>query len=131
MYCIYHLVIAAECYVVVPYSKRDEAPQFLVSMPPLADHPSLHLQVLPQTFEVKQYSCSNDIPAEALDQLKITLSRSGLFSLTRTDEEVSVVGEAHTGEGRWRCIKIMGPMDFGYCFCVFLAAPDYIHRTQD
>ncbi|KIM70268.1 hypothetical protein SCLCIDRAFT_1207582 [Scleroderma citrinum Foug A] len=92
-------------------------------MPPLANHPSLHLQVLPQTFEVKQYSCSNDIPAEVLDQLKITLSRPGLFSLTRTDEEVSVVEEAHAGEGRWRCIKIMGPMDFGLTgvICTFTA----------
>ncbi|KAG6337061.1 hypothetical protein ID866_2014 [Astraeus odoratus] len=83
-------------------------------MPPPAGHPSLCLEVLPQTFQVKQYPRDHvDIAKEVLHQVNVAIDKPGLFSLTHTAEEISVVCEAtDDGEDRWRCIKIMGPMDF-------------------
>ncbi|KAK0233599.1 hypothetical protein IW262DRAFT_1452125 [Armillaria fumosa] len=69
-------------------------------MPPPLDHPSLHLSVLPNDFFVLQ-------PPERF------------FPLTRTVEEVSVVGEVHKDLSKryhdnsgWRRIRIAGPMEF-------------------
>ncbi|KAI6135553.1 ACT domain-containing protein [Pisolithus croceorrhizus] len=81
-------------------------------MPPPANHPAFHLQVLQQAFDVQQYPCDCDI-SEVLERLRSPLNRAGLLSLTRTAEEVSIIQEACEGEGRWKCIKILGPMDFG------------------
>lgn len=82
------------------------------TMPPPADHPAFRLQVLQQIFDIKQYPCDRDI-LDVLDSLRASLNQAGLFSLTRTAEEVSIVHQACEGEGRWKCIKILGPMDFG------------------
>jgi len=82
-------------------------------MPPPIDHPCLHLKVLPQTFFVKQYSPPAGVPPEALNELHVAKARTGIFSVTRTAEEISVVGEAQEDRGDWKCIKIAGPMEFG------------------
>ncbi|KIJ66239.1 hypothetical protein HYDPIDRAFT_109234 [Hydnomerulius pinastri MD-312] len=81
-------------------------------MPPPINHPCLHLEVLPETFYVKQFPPDGGIPMEALNELNVTKTKSGIFSVTRTAEEVSIVGEAHGDRGEWRCIKIAGPMEF-------------------
>lgn len=86
-------------------------------MPPPLDHPSLHLSVLPNDFFVLQLK-HNEID----DDVLINLTRQPperFFSLTRTVEEVSVVGEVHKELSKryhdnsgWRCIRIAGPMEF-------------------
>jgi hypothetical protein len=85
-------------------------------MPPPIIHPCLHLEILPETFYVKQYPPAGEVPPEVLSELNVTKARSGIFSVTRTAEEISVVGEAHGDAGDWRCIKIAGPMEFGFYF---------------
>jgi uncharacterized protein len=87
-------------------------------MPPALDHPCLHLRVLAGLYFVHQLS-----PKEALDASILTRLRdggAGLLSLTRTDEETSIVGEAAEAdiEAKWKCIKIAGPMEFGPCIAV-------------
>ena len=71
----------------------------------------LELSVLPQRFAVCRLDSDDvipDCPAEC-----------GFWSVTRTDEELSVVlpeasvpsnWKAATG---WRCLKVRGPLDFG------------------
>lgn len=81
-------------------------------MPPPLSHPSLHLSVLEKDFFViKKDTLNGDI----LDALK---SAPGFFSVTRTAEEISIVGEAYTDMPQsfqenctWVCIKIAGPME--------------------
>jgi len=81
-------------------------------MPPPADHPCLQLELLPQPFYVKQLQIGEPIPVEFLSELNLQKTGGhGLFSITRTREEISIVGEA-SGDGDWRCIKIAGPMEF-------------------
>ncbi|KAI6163895.1 ACT domain-containing protein [Pisolithus thermaeus] len=81
-------------------------------MPPPANHPAFHLQVLQQALDVQQYPCNCDV-SEALERLRSPLDQAGLLSPTRTTEEVFIVQEACEGEGQWKCIKILSPMDFG------------------
>ncbi|KAF9225505.1 hypothetical protein BS17DRAFT_602000 [Gyrodon lividus] len=81
-------------------------------MPPPIDHPCLHLEVLPQTFSVKQYSPAGGVPPEALNEFNVARTGTGMFSVTQTAEEISVVGETYGDGGDWRCIKIAGPMEF-------------------
>lgn len=88
-------------------------------MPPAADHPSLHLRLLPQTFYVIQQSTKDPISESLLALLTGDKSGSNFLSITRTDEEISIIGECEDDEehkkadGEWRCIKIAGPMDLG------------------
>ncbi|EGO30994.1 hypothetical protein SERLADRAFT_455479 [Serpula lacrymans var. lacrymans S7.9] len=85
-------------------------------MPPPLNHPCLHLELLPQTFFVKQLPADAGIPPEIFNELNVQGGSDihRLFSVTRTAEEISIVGESATEEGGdWRCIKIAGPMDFG------------------
>ncbi|KZV70977.1 hypothetical protein PENSPDRAFT_578598 [Peniophora sp. CONT] len=83
-------------------------------MPPQSTSEALHLEVLPGIFSVTQLSV-NDALSDALIE-KLRKSDGKFMSITRTDEEVSVVEEV-TGEeeavAEWKCIKIRGPMDFG------------------
>ncbi|CAL1694475.1 unnamed protein product [Somion occarium] len=82
-------------------------------MPPPSDHASFRLSLLEKPFYVKQLQPHEDIPDSFLEELR---NQTGHFvSITRTDEEVSIVGEAQQDdtEATWRCIKIAGPMDFG------------------
>jgi uncharacterized protein len=67
------------------------------------------LMVLPQTFSICRLGKDAPIPDWALS--------SGLFSITRTDEELSVVcPQARVPEGMrrddgWRCLQVEGPLD--------------------
>ena len=82
-------------------------------MPPPSDDPAFTLTLLPRPFKVVQRDLS--VGLDDADLVLLTDDRSRRFmSITRTDEEISIVYEcdAHE-EGTWRCIKIAGPMDFG------------------
>ena len=83
-------------------------------MPPATAHPSLHLQPLPRTFYVVQHDIKDTIPEDLLALLTGTKSGANFLSITRTAEEISIIGECGEGEeGDWKCIKIAGPMDLG------------------
>ncbi|KAH9925864.1 ACT domain-containing protein [Epithele typhae] len=74
------------------------------------EHPSLRLSVLPQTFFVRQ---TTEVPNDALARL--CADPRAFLSITRTADEWSLVGECADGDldGKWMCIKVAGPMDFG------------------
>lgn len=87
-------------------------------MPPPFEHESFHLALLPNTYFVKQLPSSAELP----ENIVSLLSEPGFFSITRTSEEISIVGEITSspqvqslsgGIGDWRCIKVAGPMEFG------------------
>jgi hypothetical protein len=67
------------------------------------------LTILPQIFSICRLGKDAPIPDWALS--------SGFFSITRTDEELSVVcPQARVPEGvkrdpGWRCLKVEGPLD--------------------
>ena len=74
--------------------------------------------MLPNTYFVKKLLTSAKLPENILS----LLDGPGFFSITRTSEEISIVGEITDdpriqslsgGVGDWRCIKIAGPMEFG------------------
>ena len=75
------------------------------------DVKSLSLVILPQRLAICRLSPDEPIPA--------FLSHSQFFSVTRTSDELSIVlpeemvpsnWKAETG---WRCLKVIGPLDFG------------------
>lgn len=79
---------------------------------PLFDHPSLLLEVLPGFFFVTKLEAGHDIPVKDLQ------GDSKFISITRTNEEISIVGEWREGmpdsyDHSWKCIKMRGPLDFG------------------
>ncbi|KAJ6575436.1 ACT domain-containing protein [Mycena capillaripes] len=88
-------------------------------MSPPSDHPCLHLHVLPGAFFVRRLE-----PKDLNDTLGSLLKDSqddgkNFLSITRTNEELSVVGQYQEGmpEGykelaSWRAFKIAGPMEF-------------------
>ncbi|KAJ7109893.1 ACT domain-containing protein [Mycena epipterygia] len=88
-------------------------------MSPPIDHPCLHLHVLTGTFFVRKLE-----PSKLAETLKSLIEDSKddaqkFISVTRTSEELSVVGQYQDGmsEGYeefavWRAIKIAGPMEF-------------------
>ena len=87
-------------------------------MPPPFEHKAFYLALLPHAYFVKQLPNSSTLPEDILS----LLNGPGFFSITRTSEEISVVGEITDnpriqslsgGDGEWRCIKIAGPMEFG------------------
>lgn len=84
-------------------------------MPPPspADHEAFRLNLASELFYVKQLKPDESIPEVILK--KLTNSSGELVSITRTEEEISIVEQAEKGDGEanWRCIKIAGPMDFG------------------
>jgi hypothetical protein len=93
-------------------------------MPPPSNHPAFNLKVLTKMFFVKQLRSSEIMTGELLETLNTS---RGFFSITRTPEEVSIVGEIddkndkllHVDSGDWRCIQIAGSMNFGVLFyCV-------------
>lgn len=72
--------------------------------------PTLDLTLLPGEYAVCRLPANASLPAPA---------GSGLVSVTRTDDELSVVcpvadapAEA-TVEAEWRALKLLGPFDFG------------------
>ena len=87
-------------------------------MPPPSQSAALHLLVLPNPFFVVQFEASGGIPSSLLEDL--AAGKSGFLSKTRSDDEVSVVGEVYDGvlekcreHATWTCIKIRGPMEHG------------------
>ena len=83
-------------------------------MPPPSDNPAFALTLLPRPFKVVQRSLSDGLDVADLALLRGD-GRGRFASVTRTDEEISVVYECEADENdaKWRCIKIAGPMDFG------------------
>lgn len=87
-------------------------------MPPPFEHKAFNLTLLSPTYFVKQLPASTDLQEPLLS----LLNGPGFFSITRTPEEVSIVGEVTAdpriqslseGVRDWKCIKIAGPMEFG------------------
>jgi len=71
--------------------------------------------VQPQPFFVIKFRYDEGIPPWVLEELA---SAGSFFSVTRTNEEISIVGESRQGIpenvkqfSTWTCIKIMGPME--------------------
>ncbi|KAH8836096.1 ACT domain-containing protein [Flagelloscypha sp. PMI_526] len=90
-------------------------------MAPPSDHPCLHLSILPgQYFVVKLDSKTENLDQWVLDGLLQQIKSSDVFSVTKTDEELSVLGKLNNSlpavcqeEATWGALKIKGPMDFG------------------
>jgi hypothetical protein len=85
-------------------------------MPPPSNSSTLHLQALPKPFFVVQLQAGQEIAPNVLKEL--TEGTGGFFSITRTRDEVSLVGEAYEAmpssykeQSTWMCIKIEGPME--------------------
>ncbi|TFK77410.1 hypothetical protein BDN72DRAFT_830571 [Pluteus cervinus] len=85
-------------------------------MPPVSKHSSLFLHILPETFFVLQFHPEQELPPCILKDM--TFDSGRFFSITRTQNEVSLVGESRKGMpdkykeySTWICIKIAGPMD--------------------
>lgn len=83
---------------------------------------SLHLQVLPQTLAVCRLPADADVPPWAV--------AARFFSLTRTEDEMSVVcpdvsvPAGVESEGGWQALKVQGPLDFSLTgVLASLAAP--------
>jgi hypothetical protein len=80
------------------------------------------LSVLPGTFAVSRLPADSPVPAWALDQ--------AFVSVTRTSDELSIVCAEEqvpmdiTAERGWRALKVEGPLDFGLTgILAGLAAP--------
>lgn len=103
-----HLAVRNEEIATVQPSTTPMAP------PPPSDHPAFHLRLLEHPFQVLQLKTNEKIPEEYL-KLVSDASASRFVSLTRTEEEVSIVLESdeENEAATWRCIKIAGSMDFG------------------
>ncbi|KAF9531910.1 ACT domain-containing protein [Crepidotus variabilis] len=85
-------------------------------MPPPSSNSALNLHLLPESFFVIQLEHGQEIAPCLLKDL--TDGKGGFFSVTRTNDEVSIVGEAYKWmpsqykeQATWRCIKIQGPME--------------------
>jgi hypothetical protein len=88
----------------------------LVNMPPPSDNPALQLIALPKAFYVMQFPQRETIPADIISEL--TFGKGEFFSITRTTEEVSIVGEVDERSpevckpfATWGCIRVRGPME--------------------
>jgi hypothetical protein len=85
-------------------------------MPPPSSKAALHLQVLREPFFVIQLGQGEELVPCILQDLKS--GKGGFFAVTRTKDEVSIVGEAYKfmpkkyeEQCTWKCIKIQGPME--------------------
>ncbi|KAF9454205.1 hypothetical protein P691DRAFT_798455 [Macrolepiota fuliginosa MF-IS2] len=85
-------------------------------MPPPSSSPVLHLQILPEPFFVIQLRQGQEMAPCIIKDL--ASGKGGFYSVTRTKDEISIVGEAYkwmpkTYEEQcaWKCIKIRGPME--------------------
>jgi len=90
--------------------------QYYQNMPPPSSSSAFHLVVFPKPFFVVKLEPGQEIAPCVIRDL--TDGKSSFFSVTRTSEEVSVVGEAYTlmpssyrERSTWSCIKIQGPME--------------------
>lgn len=84
-------------------------------MPPPSEDPALQLVSLPKAFYVMQFPQKESIPADVISEM--TFGKGSFFSITRTTEEVSVVGELDERSpeickpfASWGCIKVRGPL---------------------
>ncbi|KIJ54468.1 hypothetical protein M422DRAFT_220707 [Sphaerobolus stellatus SS14] len=95
-------------------------------MPPQSTSSSIHLLIQPSTFYLVQFKASEPIPPSII--AKLVEPGSGtttkFLSVTRTDEEVSIVsdfvldageldGETKREVAKWLCMKVAGPMNLG------------------
>ena len=70
----------------------------------------LNLKILDGSFSIYRLSPKNEIP--------IQIYQGQFFSITKTDEEISVVCsssvhlDSESSETDWSCIKVLGPLDF-------------------
>jgi len=69
----------------------------------------LTLKCLDGVFSIYRYPPNSVIPS--------TIYESSFLSITKTDEELSIVCDAGLGldadeEGGWSCLKVQGPLDF-------------------
>ena len=70
----------------------------------------LTLAILDEEYTIHRFSPEQDIPTSVL--------KGDFFSITRTNEELSIVCDAHLSvsseksEDGWACIKVLGPLDF-------------------
>ena len=70
----------------------------------------LKLAIMPGEFAIHRFAPDAALPEAVLS--------SGIFSITRTDEELSIVcGDnlplgSPQCEAGWSCIKVIGPLDF-------------------
>ena len=68
------------------------------------------LAILDDEYTIHRLSPTQDIPPSVL--------KSDFFSITKTDDELSIVCDAHLpvssekSEAGWACIKVLGPLDF-------------------
>ena len=93
-------------------------------MAPPSSSSALHLVVLPKPFFVVKLEPGQEIAPCVIKDLIDGIG--GFFSITRTTEEVSVVGEAYTlmpssyrEQSTWSCIKIQGPMEHSILYFLF------------
>jgi hypothetical protein len=89
-------------------------------MSPPKDHPALTLSVLEGHYLVQQLNRNSSELSSILKGVTQETFQGGLLSITRTDEELSIVRRADSqtetaGEQLWKCIKVKGPMEFGKC----------------
>jgi len=70
----------------------------------------LNLNILDGSFTIHRLSPNNEIPNQ--------IYQGQLYSITKTDEEISVVCsssvhlDSERSETGWSCIKVLGPLDF-------------------
>ncbi len=70
---------------------------------------NLKLSILPNEYTIHRFAPESGIPALT----------GNFLSITRTDDELSIVCEAdiplksEKSERGWACIKVLGPLDFG------------------
>ena len=70
----------------------------------------LNLKLLDGSFSIHRLFPKNEIP--------IQIYQGQFFSITKTDEEISVVCsssvhlDSESSETDWSCIKVLGPLDF-------------------
>lgn len=71
---------------------------------------NINLSILDDSFTVHRFSVESEIPTQVF--------QSKLYSISRTDEELSVVCssfvilDSEKSESGWSCIKVLGPLDF-------------------
>ena len=95
-------------------------------MPPPSNSSAFHLVTLPKPFFVVKLEPGQEIALAPCVIKDLTGGEGSFFSVTRTTEEVSVVGEAYTlmpssyrERSTWSCIKIQGPMEHSVFYFLF------------
>lgn len=97
-------------------------------MPPPSNSSALRLIVLLNPFFVVKLKPGQEIAPCVIKDL--TDGKGGFFSVTRTPEEVSLVGEAYklmpssyNEHSTWTCIKILGPMEHSMLYFLLDYSP--------